>query len=90
MRERAVGEYGSESDVQRKDAGGMEWGYAGEVMWGFTGEVVMPREAGYSSLSAVYEKSMCKEYVRATQCEPYVSIQAGVIAAYTIMVNMWV
>ena len=52
------------------------------------GEVVMPREAGYSPLSAVCEKSTCEEYVRATQFEPYVSIQEGVIAAYTIMVNM--
>jgi hypothetical protein len=48
----------------------------------------MPREAGYSPLSVVCEKSTREDYIRTTQCEPYVSIQAGVIAAYTIMVNM--
>ena len=66
--------------MKRKDAG--------EVARGYAGEVVMPREAGYSPLSAVCEKSTCEEYVRETQCEPYVTIQAGVIAAYTIMVNI--
>ena len=53
------------------------------------GEVVMPRVAVYLALiCGAKNTTWCTKYVRATQCEPYVSIQAGVIAAYTIMVNI--
>lgn len=47
MRERAVGEHKSGSDLKGTDAGEVVWGFTGEVVWGFAGEVVMPREAGH-------------------------------------------